>query len=57
MEKSKSYYDWELQFRNHPKKGTQPNQNKKKLNSLGLTTEEFKSFLKKWKVKNLQNDG
>ncbi len=56
MEKSKSYYDWELQFRKHSKKNSHPKKKQKKVNSLGLTPEEFKSFLKGWEAKNLQND-
>ena len=34
MEKSTSYYDWELQFRKHPKKGSHPKKKEKKVNSL-----------------------
>ena len=56
MEKSKSYYDWELQFRKQPKKGSHPKEKEKKVNSLGLSHKEFKSVLKDWKAKNLQND-
>ncbi len=53
MEKAKSYHDWELQFRKKPVKSALPKTKVKKLNSLGVATDEFGSFLKDWAAKNL----
>ncbi|MFX1499991.1 MAG: hypothetical protein ACFFDH_03400 [Promethearchaeota archaeon] len=39
---AESFFDWEQQFKKE----------KKKLNLLGLTDEEFKKFLEDWKKKN-----
>ena len=51
MEKSKSYYEWELQFRKKSKNSSPSKPNGKQLNSLGIPADEFKSFLKKWEAK------
>jgi len=53
MEKSPSYLDWELQFKKKSKKASLSNPQGKKINSLGIPADEFKSFLKKWAAKNL----
>ncbi|MFX1256388.1 MAG: hypothetical protein ACFFAN_00870 [Promethearchaeota archaeon] len=51
MEKPTSYYDWELMLRKKNKiSNIQQNRN-----SLGITNEEFKKFLKNWKIKNLHS--
>jgi hypothetical protein len=50
MSKAVSYYDWELSF----KSKTEADQDhKEKINSLGLSDNNFKSFMKKWKKINL----
>ncbi len=53
MEESKSYHDWELQFRKKPVKSALPKTKVKKLNSLRMTADEFGSFLKDWAKENL----
>ncbi len=53
MEKSKSYLDWELQFRKKTVKSALPKPITKKLNSLGIVADEFGSFLKEWANENL----
>jgi len=53
MEKSPSYLDWELQFKKKSKKASLSTVKGKKINSLGIPADEFKSFLKKWAAKNL----
>ena len=42
-----SYFDWSLQFRKGPKE--EPH----KLNSTGISQEEFKDFVDAWRKKNL----
>lgn len=54
MSKAVSYYDWELSLRKKPLtisklKVEKPNHT----NSIGLSEEEFKNFMNKWKRKNL----
>lgn len=59
MSKAISYYDWELNFRK--KAVLKPNSRNKtgkkisqeKINSLGLSDNAFKDFMKKWKNENL----
>ncbi|MFX0095916.1 MAG: hypothetical protein ACFFBD_29525 [Candidatus Hodarchaeota archaeon] len=58
MSKAVSYYDWELQCRKKSQfddilkiKDNIPN---KKLNSLGINEEEYKSVMKKWRENNLK---
>ena len=51
MSKAVSYYDWEQSFKNNIELEKQPD--KEKVNSLGVSDNYFKDFLKKWKVKNL----
>ena len=59
MSKAISYYDWELNFRKKAVvKPYSRNKNKKEnsqeyVNSLGLSDNTFKDFMKKWKEKNL----
>ena len=50
MSKAVSYYDWELSFKNKFEKD-QTNQ-KDDFNSLGISDNSFKDFMKKWKQKN-----
>ncbi|MFX0076857.1 MAG: hypothetical protein ACFE96_15540 [Candidatus Hermodarchaeota archaeon] len=50
-----SYFDWTLGFKsdssdNVPK---QKSTTKRNLNSIGMTNDDFKSYLNKWKSKNL----
>ncbi|MHA1912851.1 MAG: hypothetical protein ACW986_08300 [Promethearchaeota archaeon] len=50
MSKAVSYYDWNLSFKqNTPSK---PN-DKGLINSLGMTDNNFKDFMQKWKEENL----
>ena len=52
---SKSYFDWELDFR---KKGFSKKPMKielENINSLGIPESEYKNFLKEWKRKNLRD--
>ena len=51
MSKAVSYYDWELSFKNKSEK----DQIKKTddINSLGISDNNFKNFMKKWKKVNL----
>ncbi|MFW9973253.1 MAG: hypothetical protein ACFFDF_23920 [Candidatus Odinarchaeota archaeon] len=51
MSKAVSYYDWELSFKNKSEK-VQIIQ-KDEINSLGISDNNFKDFIKKWKEKNL----
>jgi hypothetical protein len=53
MENSPSYLDWELQFKKKSKKVSLSTPKGEKLNSLGIPSDEFSSFLKKWTSKNL----
>jgi hypothetical protein len=53
MEKHVSYFDWELKFK---KKSTNKDHHaiqSKDINTLGISSSEFRSFLKEWTVKNL----
>jgi hypothetical protein len=47
---TKSYYDWELELRTKPKNRKKKN---KIINELGISTEDFKRFIKLWKSKNI----
>jgi hypothetical protein len=49
--KSISFYDWELTFKKKTKNNL--NNEEKEINSLGLSDENFKDFMTKWKEKNL----
>ncbi|MFW9822346.1 MAG: hypothetical protein ACFFE4_05400 [Candidatus Thorarchaeota archaeon] len=49
MSKAVSYYDWGLSFK---RKVGAKSDNDNTINSLGMTTNSFKDFLKKWKEKN-----
>jgi hypothetical protein len=59
MSKAISYYDWELNFKkreNHSKSNLvnyASLSKKDRVNSLGMTNESYKDFMKKWKEKNL----
>lgn len=50
--KSISFYDWEMTFKRKLNHKFKHDENKK-VNSLGLSDETFKDFIKKWKEKNL----
>ena len=57
MSKAISYYDWELNFRKKaivkPISRNKTDKNSKEMvNSLGLSDNTFKDFMKKWKEKN-----
>jgi hypothetical protein len=51
MSKAVSYYDWELSFKNKPEKDQVVQ--REDFNSLGISDNNFKDFIKKWKEKNL----
>ncbi|MHA2392479.1 MAG: hypothetical protein ACXAEX_11100 [Promethearchaeota archaeon] len=50
MSKAVSYYDWGLSFKK--KVDTKPD-NDITINSIGMSTNSFKDFVKKWKEKNI----
>jgi len=47
MEKSGSYYDWELRFQK-----SKEQRKRKRVNSIGISTGDFGKFLREWKKKN-----
>jgi len=51
MSKAISYYDWQQSFRDKPK--SYKELNKDNTNSLGISENNFKEFIKKWKEHNL----
>lgn len=51
MSKAVSYYDWEQSFKNNSELEIE-SYKKEKTNSLGISEEFFKDFMKKWKNKN-----
>lgn len=53
MEKHVSYFDWELKFKKKSANKDHPAKKSKDINTLGISSSEFKSFLKEWTVKNL----
>ena len=53
MSKSTSYFDWELSFRKNPPLKERVKHNREKINSIGISTNNFKKFLQEWKEKNL----
>ena len=59
MSKAISYYDWELNFRKKAVvkpisfRKTEKKISQEDINSLGITDNTFKEFMKKWKEKNL----
>jgi hypothetical protein len=54
MSKAISYYDWELSFRRGPTTANSlKNKIPKNINSIGLSEEEFKDFMKDWRKKYL----
>ena len=46
MSKDDSYYDWELSFKEKKKRN--------KLNKLGISEEQFREHLKKWRKEELE---
>ena len=53
MTETKSYYDWELDLKTKPHKGEKKKKNKKDYNDLGISTDDFKRFVKLWSRKNI----
>ncbi len=53
MSKSTSYFDWELSFRKNQPSKERVKDNREKINSIGIPTNNFKKFLQEWKEKNL----
>lgn len=51
MSKAVSFYDWELSFK--MKSESEKKMKKENFNSLGISDNNFKDFMKKWKDKNL----
>ncbi|MFX1310783.1 MAG: hypothetical protein ACFE9M_13085 [Promethearchaeota archaeon] len=51
MSKAISYYDWQQSLRDKPKSKETVDQDN--TNSLGISGNNFKDFIKKWKEKNL----
>ncbi|MFX0135849.1 MAG: hypothetical protein ACFFDN_19555 [Candidatus Hodarchaeota archaeon] len=51
MSKAVSYYDWELSFKNKSK--SDKNMKIDSVNSLGMSDNKFKDFMKEWKKNNL----
>ena len=51
MSKAISYYDWQQSFRDNTKSDKILNQDN--TNSLGISENNFKDFIKKWREKNL----
>ena len=51
MSKSVSYYDWQQSFNDKSKSDNAQNQDDS--NSLGISENNFKDFIKKWREKNL----
>ena len=51
MSKAVSYYDWQQSFRDKFKSDKILNQDN--TNSLGISENNFKDFIKKWREKNL----
>jgi len=50
MSKAVSYYDWQQSFRDKNKSDKILNQDN--INSLGISENNFKNFVKKWKKEN-----
>ena len=46
-----SYYDWQQTFRDKPKLNKKSNQDE--INSLGISENKFRDFIKNWRKKNL----
>ena len=59
MSKAISYFDWEMNFRKKALKSLNSENEtmrityKENVNSLGISDNEFKDFMKKWKNENL----
>jgi hypothetical protein len=57
MSRASSYFDWEKQFKSSNKSTNKSNlmdlNHIIPLNSIGISYEEFKKYLNKWKEKNL----
>ncbi len=51
MSKAVSYYDWELSFKSKSEK--EQIIQKDDINTLGISDNRFKDFMKKWKERNL----
>jgi len=53
MEKPCSYYDWEKSFKNTSEKKKNKPRELRRINSIGISADSFKSYLKSWKSKNM----
>lgn len=53
MTSPESYYDWELNLRTKPPNKKKKKNSKKDHNDLGISSEDFKRFVKLWKRKNI----
>jgi hypothetical protein len=53
MESANSYYDWQQEFKKSSK-SKRMKSSKKKKNLIGLSNEDFRDYLAKWKKKNLE---
>ena len=53
MSKAISYYDWELNFKKKSFLNIPQDDNVENINSLGISKDKFKDFMKKWKSENL----
>jgi len=56
MEKPESYYDWEMAFKKKkPKKAKEPEAVRLN-NSIGLSEDLFRSYIKLWKSENMEKN-
>lgn len=53
MSKAISYYDWELNFKKKNFLNIPQEDNIEEVNSLGISKDKFKDYMKKWKSKNI----
>ena len=53
MSKSSSYFDWELTFRKAHNSYKKVKLELDPINSIGISINKYKKFLKEWKEKNL----
>jgi hypothetical protein len=51
MSKAVSFYDWSLSLKH--KSDNEQEIQEENVNSLGITEDNFKNFMKKWKEKNM----
>ncbi|MFX1326865.1 MAG: hypothetical protein ACFE91_01810 [Promethearchaeota archaeon] len=53
MSKAVSYYDWELSFKRKTNSNNRSLNDNGSINTLGISDEDFKDFIKKWKIANI----